>query len=107
MQDTVPTQRVGEVLDPDGRRFGGAKRVDAEQERQHAMVHGESLGDFQEPNELKPVDTLGACLVGVDLGQPGVDGGVGGDPSVDVPNRKNPRTPCSMVLIEESRSPLS
>ena len=43
-----------------------------------------SLGDLKEVNELEPVESLGAGLVGVDLGQSGVDGWVGGDQAVDV-----------------------
>lgn len=48
------------------------------------MVHGQGLGDLQESDELEPVESLGAGLVGVDLGQSGVDGRVGGDQAVDV-----------------------
>lgn len=48
------------------------------------MVHGDGLGDLEEPDELEPVQALGAGLVSVDLGQPGVDDGVGGDEAVDV-----------------------
>jgi hypothetical protein len=48
------------------------------------MVHAESLGDFQEPDQLEPVETLGAGLVAVYLGQPGVDGGIAGNQGVDL-----------------------
>jgi hypothetical protein len=48
------------------------------------MVHGEGLGDLQEPDELEPVQALGAGLIGMDLWEPGVHGGVGGDQAVDV-----------------------
>jgi hypothetical protein len=48
------------------------------------VVHGEGLGDLQEPDELEPVQALGAGLIGMDLRKPGVDDGVGGDQAVDV-----------------------
>ena len=48
------------------------------------MVDGEGLGDLEEPDQLEPVQALGAGLVPVDLGQPGIDGGVGADEAVDV-----------------------
>ena len=48
------------------------------------MVDGEGLGDLEEPDQLEPVQALGARLVAVDLGEPGVDGRVGADEAVDV-----------------------
>jgi hypothetical protein len=37
------------------------------------VVHGQRLGDLQEPDQLEPVQALGAGVVGVDPRQPGVD----------------------------------
>jgi hypothetical protein len=48
------------------------------------VVHGEGLGDLEESDQLEPVQTLGARLIGVDPRKPGVDGGVGADQAVDV-----------------------
>lgn len=48
------------------------------------MVHGQGLGDLEEPDQLEPVETLGAGLVPLDLWKPCVDGRVGGDEPVDV-----------------------
>ena len=59
--------------------------VDPEQVGQGAVMDGESLGDLQEPDQLQPVQALGPGLVPVDLGQPGIDGGVGGVPLVAQP----------------------
>ena len=64
----MSAERFLVVLDPDGRGFGGAQGVDAEQVGQGAVVHGEGLGDLEEPDQLEPVQTLGARLIGVDLG---------------------------------------
>lgn len=44
----------------------------------------QGLGDLEEPDQLEPLEALGAGLVSVDLGQSCVDGGVGGDEPVDV-----------------------
>jgi hypothetical protein len=71
------------------------------------VVHGQGLGGLKEADQLEPVQSLGAGLIGVHLRKAGVDGGVGGDQAIDVRNRKHPRTPCIIVLTEESRSPLS
>ncbi len=49
MQHPVAAHRVGVVLDPHPGSFRGAQRVDAQQEGQGAVVHGEGLGDLQEP----------------------------------------------------------
>ena len=48
------------------------------------MVHGQGLGNLEEADGLEPVEFLGAGLVGVDRGQSGVDGWVGGDQAVNV-----------------------
>ena len=48
------------------------------------MVDGQGLGDLQEPDQLEPVQALGAGLVAVDLRQPRVDSRVGADEAVDV-----------------------
>ena len=80
----MAAQGVGVVLDPDGGGLGGAQGVDAEQVGEGAVVDGDGLGDLQEPDQLEPVQALGAGLVAVDLRQPGVDGRVGADEAVDV-----------------------
>ncbi len=71
------------VLDPGG-GLGCPESADAQQVGEGSVVHRQSLGNLEEADELKPVQCLGAGLVGVDLGQPGVDGRVGGDQAVDV-----------------------
>ena len=80
----MAAQGLGVVLDPHGRCFGGAERVDAEQVGEGAVVDGDGLRDLEEPDELEPVQSLGAGLVAVDLGEPGVDRRVGDDQAVDV-----------------------
>ena len=90
VQDPVAAQGLGVVLDPDRGGLGGAQGVDAEQVGQGAVVDGDGLGDLEEPDQLEPVQALGAGLVGVDLGQPCVDGGVGGDQPVDVGEPEEP-----------------
>ena len=77
VQHPVPAQGVGVVLDPHRGRLGGAQGVDAEQVGQGAVVDGDGLGDLEEPDQLEPVQALGAGLVAVDLRQPRVDGRVG------------------------------
>lgn len=62
-------------------------------------------GDLQEPDQLEPVQALGAGLVGVHLGEAGVDGGSAVISPSMWANRKKPRTACIMVFTEESRSP--
>lgn len=71
------------------------------------MVHGDGLGDLEEADQLQAVQSLGARLVLVDFRQPGVDRRVGGMRPSMWANRKNPRTPCIIVLVEEARSPVS
>ena len=84
VQHAVAAQGLGVVLDPYRSGFGCAQGVDAEQVGQGAVVDGDGLGDLEEPDQLEPVQALGAGLVAVDLRQPGVDGRVGWDQSVDV-----------------------
>ena len=84
VQDPVSAERLAVVLDPHRRGFGGAQGVDAEQVGQGAVVHGDGLGDLEEPDQLEAVQALGARLILVDLGEPGVDGRVAGDQAVDV-----------------------
>jgi hypothetical protein len=48
------------------------------------VVDGQGLGDLEEPDQLEPVQSLGAGLVAVDLRQPRVDSRVGADEAVDV-----------------------
>ena len=48
------------------------------------MVDADGLGDLEEPDQFEPVQPLGPGLVAVDLGEPGVNGRVGGDESIDV-----------------------
>ncbi len=67
VQHPVPAQCLVVVLDPHRCGFGGAQRVDAEQERQGAVVHADGLRDLEEPDQLEPVQALGAGLIGVDL----------------------------------------
>ena len=86
----MAAQGLGVVLDPDRGGLGGAQRVDAEQVGQGAVVDGDGLGDLEEPDQLEPVQALGAGLVAVDLRQPGVDGRVGGDEPVDVGEPEEP-----------------
>ena len=72
-------QGVGVVLDPHRGRFEGAQGVDTQQIREGAVVDGQGLGDLEEPDQLEPVQALGAGLVTVDLRQPRVDSRVGAD----------------------------
>ncbi len=106
MQDTVASQGLLVVLDSDGGRLGGAEGIDAEQVGDGAVVHGECLRDLEEADQLESVQALGAELVGVDLRQPGVDGGAAAIRPSMWANRKKPRTPCIIVLTEETRRPL-
>ena len=71
-----------------------------EQVGQGAVVDGDGLGDLQEPDQLEPVQALGAGLVAVHLGQPGVDGRVGGDQPVDV---GEPEEPADAVHHRDDR----
>ncbi len=48
------------------------------------MVDGQALGDLEEPDQLEPVQALGAGLVAVNLWQPRLDSRVGADEAVDV-----------------------
>jgi hypothetical protein len=84
MEDPVTAHRVGVVLDPDGRCLGGTEGVDPEQVGKCAVVDGQGLGDLQEPDQLEPVQPLGAGLVASHLRQPGVDGRGRRDEAVDV-----------------------
>lgn len=90
----MSAQRLAVVLDPHGRGFGGTERVDAEQARQGAVVHCDGLRDLAQPDQLEPVQALGAGLVLVDLRQLGVDRGVAGEDPVDV---GEPEEPASAV----------
>jgi hypothetical protein len=49
---------------------------------------------WRKRNELETVESLGTGLVGVDIGQSGVDGRVGGDEAVDV---REPEEPADAV----------
>ena len=71
------------------------------------MVDGDGLGDLEEADLLEPVPAVGAGLVGVDLRQPGVDGGVGRDQPVDVGKPDEPADPCILVFIEDAIRPAS
>jgi len=77
VQDPVTAAGVGVILDPHRSRLRGAQGVDAEQVRQGAVVGGDGLGDLEEPDQLEPVQSLGAGLVAVDLRQSCVDSRVG------------------------------
>ena len=59
----MAAQGLGVVLDPDRCGFGGSEGVDAEQVGQGAVVDGDGLGDLEEPDQLEPVQALGAGLV--------------------------------------------
>jgi hypothetical protein len=67
VQYPVPAERVAVVLDPDRGSLGGPEGVDAEQVGQGAVVHADGLRDLQEPDQLEPVQSVGAGLIGVDL----------------------------------------
>ena len=56
----------------------------------YAVVHADRLRDLEDPDQLEPIETLGACLVLVDLRDPGVDGRVGRDQAVDVGEPEEP-----------------
>jgi hypothetical protein len=47
-------------------------------------------GDLEKPDQLEPVQALGAGLVTVHLRQPSVDGGIGRDQTVDVGEPEEP-----------------
>ena len=47
-------------------------------------MHGEGLGDLEEPDQLEAVQFLGPGFVSMDLGQPGINRWVAGDHAVDV-----------------------
>jgi hypothetical protein len=49
-----------------------------------AVVDADGLGHLEEADQFEPVQSLGPGFVAVDLGEPGVDGRVGGDESIDV-----------------------
>ena len=80
----MAAQLVGVVFDPHRWRFGGAQGFDAQQVGRRAVVNRDRLGYLEEPDQLEPVQALGAGLVAVDLRQPAVDGRVRGDDPVDV-----------------------
>jgi len=60
VQNPMPAQRLLIVLDPNCSGFGGTQRVDAEKVRQGAVVNRDGLRDLEEPNQLEPVQPLGA-----------------------------------------------
>jgi hypothetical protein len=66
----MPAQGLGVVLNPHRGGFGGTQGVDAKQIGQGAVVDADALGDRQEPDQLEPVQSLGAGLVPVHLRQP-------------------------------------
>ena len=77
-----------------------------EQVGQGAVVDGDGLGDLEEPDQLEPVQALGAGLVGMDLGQPGVDGRVGWGSVRRCGRTGRTRGPRAWsVLTEEAISP--
>ena len=55
MKDPVPAESLLVVLDPHGGCLRGTQGVDAEQVRESAVVHGQGLGDLEEPDQLEPV----------------------------------------------------
>ena len=102
-----PRSVVLGVLDPHAGGFGGAQRVDSQQVGQGAMVHGERLGDLEEPDQLETVQSLGARLVRVDLGQPAYTAGSAGIRPSMWAKRKKPGSACIIVLTEETCKPSS
>jgi hypothetical protein len=68
VQHTVAPHGLGVVLDPDSCCLGGPECVDAEEVGESTVVDGDGLGDLQEPDQLEPIEALGARLVAVDLG---------------------------------------
>jgi hypothetical protein len=54
------------------------------------VVHGDGLGDLEEPDQLETVQALSPGRVLVDFRQPGVYGRVGGDEAVDVGEPEEP-----------------
>ena len=62
VQDAVPAERLGVVLDPDRCRLGGSQGVDAKQVGESAVVDGDRLRDLEEPDEFESVESLGAGL---------------------------------------------
>jgi len=84
VQHPVAAQGVGVVLDPYRCRLRCAQGVDAQQIREGAVVDADGLGYLEEPDQLEPVQSLGAGLVAMHLRQPRVDGRVGADEAVDV-----------------------
>ena len=53
------------AADPHGGCLAGTQGVDTEDEGQGAFVHGQGLGDLEEPDQFEAVQALGAGLVGV------------------------------------------
>jgi hypothetical protein len=60
VQDPVLPQGVGVFLDPDRGSLTGAQSVDAQEVGERAVVRGDGLGDLEERDQLKPVQSLGA-----------------------------------------------
>ena len=48
------------------------------------MVDRDGLRDLEEPNQLEPVQALGAGLIAMNPGQPGLEGLIGADKAVNV-----------------------
>jgi hypothetical protein len=93
---------LGVVLDAYRGGFRGPQSVDAQQVGQGAVVDGDGLGDLEEADQLKAVQAVGAGLVVVHLGQPGVDGGVGRGQPVDVGEPEEPTEPFIIVFVEDA-----
>jgi len=71
------------------------------------VVRCEGLGDLEEPDQLEPVQALRARLVGEDLGEPGVDGGIWPGSNLDVGEPEEPANAVHHGVSEETRRPLS
>ena len=80
--------------------LGALQGVDAQQVREGAVVDGDGLGDLEEPDQLGPVQALGAGLVAMHLRQPCVDRWVGADEAVDV---GEPEVPAHRVHHRHDR----
>ena len=104
VQHPIAAQGVGVVLDPHSCRLAGPQRIDPQQVRQGTVIDGEGLGDLQEPDELQPVQSLGAGLVAVIFGSRAYT--AGSEPIGRRCERSgSSRTACIIVFTEESIRP--
>lgn len=64
----MAAQRLGVVLDPDRRRLGCSQSVDPKEISECTVMDGDRLSDLKEPEELEPVEPLGARFIAMHLG---------------------------------------